>query len=152
IGNINVEGSCSGVRGTGAQAPVLNAGSAAVRPRNERDRRSHADRAPMTSGSPFECAQADLAPQEDRPPIMHRKVLLIDDVPETATHCQQMLTGTGDVTYSVIHAGSAGEALGMIEGERPDCILIRWSPSGQGGAAALHRILSRRPNMPLVML
>jgi PAS domain S-box-containing protein len=83
---------------------------------------------------------------------MQRTVLLIANSADRLGRCQQALGQIRDVTYAVISAASGNEALGLIEAERPDCVLIDWALPGNGGAAALHRIHSRYPHMPVIML
>jgi len=83
---------------------------------------------------------------------MQRTVLLIANSADRLDRCQKALGQIRDVTYAVISAATGSEALGLIEAERPDCVLIDWALPGNGGAAALHRIHSRHPHMPVIML
>lgn len=83
---------------------------------------------------------------------MKRTVLLIADSADHLDQCRQALGQIRDVTYDVISAASTSEALALIESDRPDCVLIDWALPGHGGAAALHRIHSRHPHMPIIML
>ncbi len=83
---------------------------------------------------------------------MHRTVLLIDASLERFERCREALAQIHDVAYTSIHCTCGGEALALIEMERPDCTLIHWSLPGNGGAAVLQRIGARYPYVPLIML
>ena len=83
---------------------------------------------------------------------MRRTVLLLDNALERVDRCREALAAVPDVAYRVIHTDSVGESLAMLERERPDCTLIGWSLPGNGAAAALHRISTRHPYAPVVML
>ncbi len=83
---------------------------------------------------------------------MRRTVLLIDNSADNFAWCRQALGQIRDIDYTVIQAASASEALARIYGERPDCTLINWQLPGSGAVAALHRIRSRHPLMPVIML
>jgi PAS domain S-box-containing protein len=83
---------------------------------------------------------------------MHRTVLLIDASTERFERCRGALAQIHDVGYSVVHCNCGSDALGLIEIERPDCTLIDASLPGNGGAAILHRIGTRFPYMPIIML
>jgi DNA-binding NtrC family response regulator len=83
---------------------------------------------------------------------MHRAVLIIDDCAENVSWCRQALGQIRDVVYAVLETPSGGEALSVIDRAMPDCTLINWSLPGNGAVAALHRIHSRHPLMPVIML
>jgi PAS domain S-box-containing protein len=83
---------------------------------------------------------------------MHRKVLLLDDMPDRVDRCRQALQEIEGVTYKLIHAASGGEGLALIESEGPDCTLINWWLPGNGAVAALHRIRTRHAHTPVIMM
>jgi PAS domain S-box-containing protein len=83
---------------------------------------------------------------------MHRAVLLIDDSTATFERCRGALGEIRDAVYSLAHAPSGNEGLALIESNHPDCVLIGWSLPGKGAAAALNRIHTRFPHMPVIML
>jgi PAS domain S-box-containing protein len=83
---------------------------------------------------------------------MHRAVLIIDDSAENVSWCRQALGQIRDVVYTVIETPSGDEARLVIDSQMPDCTLINWSLPGNGAVAALHRIHSRHPLMPVIML
>jgi PAS domain S-box-containing protein len=83
---------------------------------------------------------------------MQRTVLVIADSAHCLERCRQALSEIRDVSYAVIDVRSGSEALPLMESAPPDAMLIDWALPGNGGPAALSRIHSRYPYMPVILL
>lgn len=82
---------------------------------------------------------------------MKNKVLLVDDEPDTLRTYADILTSGG---YEVTVASSGDEAIGKVDGYRPDVILLDIMMPGTDGIEVARR-LSEQPDLkdiPTIMI
>ena len=82
------------------------------------------------------------------------KVLVVDDDPVDREIYRRLLSQDPYRSYSVIEAGTAEEALGLHESERPDCILLDYRLPDSDGVEFLRMIAPEgdEAGLPVVML
>jgi CheY-like chemotaxis protein len=73
------------------------------------------------------------------PPLVGLRVLLVDDDRDTLEMLASLLGGKG---AGVTTAASAGEALGVLEFERPDVIVADIAMPGEDGYALIRKVRS----------
>src|SRR3954451_23676830 len=85
-----------------------------------------------------------------------RGVLVVEDDERTAAFLADNLRADG---FRVAVAAEAGEALGAIEGRRPDLVLLVLTLGGSGGLSVLDRVRSADglgsridPQLPVIIL
>jgi DNA-binding NtrC family response regulator len=78
-----------------------------------------------------------------------RCVLIVDDEQELRDSLQAMLESFGYATFS---AGSAAEALGLIQANRPDVILTDIFLGSDSGLSLLHALRDRGERIPVLAM
>ncbi|AET70667.1 response regulator with CheY-like receiver domain and winged-helix DNA-binding domain [Desulfosporosinus orientis DSM 765] len=76
------------------------------------------------------------------------KIVLVDDEPEILTLVRDYLTREG---YSVVTAANGLEGMEIIEGEKPDLVLLDWMLPGLNGLEMCKR-LRETSTIPIIML
>jgi CheY-like chemotaxis protein len=77
------------------------------------------------------------------------RILLVDDEPELLSVNRRLLSGLG---YSVSAADSGREALGKIEADPPDLVVLDMLMPGMDGEATLRRIRAVAPAQKVIIL
>jgi DNA-binding response OmpR family regulator len=87
----------------------------------------------------------DMPEAEQERPV----VLVIEDQTMVRDFVRDAVTGFG---YDVLTAGSAGEALAALRGERPAVILLDIGLPDAAGTATLEWLRTLRPTVPVIVL
>ncbi len=75
-------------------------------------------------------------------------VLVLDDEPVMVENCRQIISLAG---YGCIGTADPGEALALLESERPDVFLTDMKMPGTDGIALLHRARELDPHRPVII-
>jgi DNA-binding NtrC family response regulator len=78
-----------------------------------------------------------------------RRILIVDDEQDLRDSLQAMLESFG---YATFGAGSAAEALDLIQANRPDVILTDIFLGGDDGLTLLHTLRDRGERIPVVAM
>src|SRR3569833_2323215 len=78
-----------------------------------------------------------------------RRVLIVDDEQDLRDSLQAMLESFG---YATFGAGSAAEALSLIQTNRPDVILTDIFLGGDDGVSLLHALRERGERIPVLAM
>lgn len=82
---------------------------------------------------------------------MQSTILIVEDEPAIA---ELLAINLGFAGYRVVRAADAEEALGLVNGELPDLILLDWMLPGISGARLAEKLRaeSRTRDIPIIML
>lgn len=81
--------------------------------------------------------------------IEKKSVLAVDDEPAVTLLISRVLTRAG---YEVRTAGSAEEALGMIEVSAPDLMIVDKNLPRMHGIELLRTVRAKLPHLPVIMI
>jgi CheY-like chemotaxis protein len=76
------------------------------------------------------------------------KILVVDDDPDAAAFCRELLEGEG---YAVRTASAGPEALGVAEEWAPDVVLLDIRLPVMDGYEVARRLSERTPPVPIVL-
>ncbi|HSL82361.1 MAG TPA: response regulator transcription factor, partial [Thermoanaerobaculia bacterium] len=77
------------------------------------------------------------------------RVLIVDDHPVFRAGLVQVLDGEPGLAVCG-QAGSAEEALGMLDAQAPDLLVIDISLGGASGLELVKQVRQRRPGLPML--
>jgi CheY-like chemotaxis protein len=77
------------------------------------------------------------------------KVLVVDDEPEVRQVLHEFLSSRG---YDVTMAPGGAAALGIIEADTPDLVLLDVAMPDMDGVETLRRIAAIQPGLPVIMV
>jgi DNA-binding NtrC family response regulator len=80
---------------------------------------------------------------------MSAAILVVDDEQVLARNLVRYLEQHG---YSAQSAGSAGEALALLDSFRPDCALLDYNLPGMDGLRLMAALREREPGLPVIIL
>ena len=78
-----------------------------------------------------------------------RRILIVDD---DSTVRMLLRTTLREDLYEVVEAGTADEALRLVDGDVPDLILLDWAMPTLPGAEVLEAVKTRHPEVPVIVL
>jgi len=76
------------------------------------------------------------------------KILIIEDEKNLRVLYQQDFERDG---YEVVTAATAAEGLGMVDGVKPDLVVMDIRLPGMDGLEAMSRLLDKHPKIPVVL-
>jgi len=77
------------------------------------------------------------------------KVLIVDDEAEVRQVLEEFLRSRG---YEAVLAQSGPEALGVLDAQKPDLVLLDVAMPEMDGVEALSRIVALHPSLPVIMV
>ena len=80
---------------------------------------------------------------------MATRILVVDDDPDMATTCAQILTARG---YRCLTASTGAEAIAMIDAEQPDLVVTDLHMPGVDGLAVARHARDRLAPIPVVLV
>jgi two-component system, cell cycle sensor histidine kinase and response regulator CckA len=90
-----------------------------------------------------------VAPDAPLPDHTGRRILLVDDEPGVRRGTRRLLERRG---YTVLEAGSADEALAMLEHATVDIVLTDHAMPGRTGRQLINDLLAQRPELRVVLM
>lgn len=80
------------------------------------------------------------------------KVLVLDDPVDGFDLWQQALSKHGEAAYDVSYAKGGNDGIDAIERNRPDCVILGYSPPGTDCVDVLKQVRETHPFLPVVVV